>query len=100
MSKGASQLVQRYPCQRRINGGGTKEALEVDGAPADGGKSDCPRQSNEPVHAEGQVRRHCTGGMAQSFFQERADSLAVCDERGDETSAGFVQNAGELVARR
>ena len=100
MSEGAPQLLQGYPCQRRINDAGTKQALEVDGATADGGKSDGAGQSNEPMHAEGQVRRRPIRGMHQGFFQERGDGVAVCDERGNETSAGFVQDAGQLVRRR
>ena len=100
MSEGAPHLLQCHPCQRRINHTGGKQALEVGRATADGGKSDCPWQSNEPMHAVGELRRRITGGMDQRFFQERGDGIVIRDERGDETITGLAQDACQLVRRR
>ena len=100
MSERAPHLLQCHPCQRRINHAGGKQALEVGRATADGGKSDGPGQSNEPMHAVGQLRWRITGGMDQGFFQERGDGVVICDERGDEMSTDLGQDACQLVRRR
>jgi CheY-like chemotaxis protein len=99
-SERAPHLLQCHPCQRRINHAGGKQALEVSCATADGGKSDGPGQSNEPMHAAGQLRRRITGGMDQGVFQESGDGVAICDESGDETCTGLAQDARQLVRRR
>jgi hypothetical protein len=52
------------------------------------------------MHAVGQLRRRITGEMDQGFFQERGDGVVIRDERGDETSAGLVQDACQLVRPR
>ena len=78
--------------------------LDADGfecrATADSGKSDCPGQSNEPMHAFGQLRWRIAGRIDQSIFHERGDRIAIGDERGDETRAGFVQDACQIVRQR
>ena len=100
MREGAPHLLQCHPCQLRINGAGAKQALEVDGATADGGKPDCAGQSNEPMHPGSQFRLRITVGMDQGFFQERGDGVAIGHERRHETSAGLVQDECQLVGRR
>jgi hypothetical protein len=45
------------------------------------------------MHAFGQLRWRIAGRIDQGIFQERRDRIAIGDERGDETRAGFVQDA-------